>query len=347
MPITLDEENNDSLKCVKWETELTKNVYPATKNEKFQLIRSFTSIFHFNVLCRYKEIINPNEGQPVRPNFSYSEGAFQVTFQNYEIELCLQQVDGRNSDSPYKEYSETIPGYYRSPITVWVVVNSGKYYLNKLPDSNDWKSKKILIQIPSKTLFTCKIWIEFNTIGLNEIKALKGLTDYLFFQKANCDIQFCFEDGQHIDSHMNILSARSPVFAAMFSHEMKEARTGQVAIQDIRPEIFKELLHFIHFGRTCDPQNADTARQLFLAADKYDIVDLKHECVRFLPTQIQINNAIEIMIWADHHSVKDIKEAALEVVVANGKAICQAVEWEQLTKNYPDLCLLAVRRMML
>lgn len=347
MPITLGKENNDNLKCVKWETELTNSVDqpPAPKNEKFQLIRSLSSVFHFNVLCRYEQIINANEAQTV-----FRKGYFVQ--RKYEIELCLLQVDNSNNSDPTRSDAQTIPDYYRQPCTVYVTASeNGKYDLKKLTDSsNVWKSAKFTINLrtdQSNPMFTFELWIKFNTLGFNEIKALKVLTDYFFFQQANCDVQFFFQDGKHIAGHMNILSARSPVFTAMFSHEMKEARTGQVAIQDIRPEIFKELLHFIYLGRTCEPLNNDTARPLFVAADKYDIVDLKHECVRFLLRQIQINNAIDHMVWADHHSVKDIKETALELVVANGKAICQTVEWEQLTKNYPELCLLAVRRMML
>jgi hypothetical protein len=66
--------------------------------------------------------------------------------------------------------------------------------------------------------------IKFNNVGVSEMKALKQTTDYLFLQQTNCDIRFYFEDGQHIGGNVNILSARSPVFAAMFNHDMQEAK---------------------------------------------------------------------------------------------------------------------------
>ncbi len=178
------------------------------------------------------------------------------------------------------------------------------------------------------------------------MKALKTLTDYFYFEQANWDIKFEFKDGQLIGGHKKILSARSPVFAAMFSHDLKETTTGRVRIEDFQLVIFKELLHFIYLGRTQEPLKNDTAQPLYEAADKYDIVDLKQDCVRFLLNKICLVNAIDLLIWADHNSANEIKEEALKLVVSNGKAISKTKEWEQLTKKYPDLCITATRRML-
>jgi speckle-type POZ protein len=60
----------------------------------------------------------------------------------------------------------------------------------------------------------------------------------------------------------------------MFKHDMLEAKTGEGAIKQIDQEIFKELLHFIYLGRTSEHLNEIKARPLFLAADKYEIMDL-------------------------------------------------------------------------
>jgi speckle-type POZ protein len=51
------------------------------------------------------------------------------------------------------------------------------------------------------------------------------------------------------------------------------------------------------------------------------------------------------MAWAHLHSIDKLKEAALTFVALHGKEICQLDDWERLIKNYPDLCLLATRRM--
>jgi speckle-type POZ protein len=132
----------------------------------------------------------------------------------------------------------------------------------------------------------------------------------------------------------------------MFKHDMQEAKTGKVSIKDFDLETFRELLHFIYLGRTSEPLDASKAQPLFLAADKYDILDLREDCSRKLLSSMQLCNAIELMIWAHNNSVDHVKEAALEVVVRNGKEICLQQDWEMLTIIHPELCPLATRRMM-
>jgi speckle-type POZ protein len=41
------------------------------------------------------------------------------------------------------------------------------------------------------------------------------------------------------------LASRTPVFAAMFSHEMVEAKEGIVKIEDIKAPVLEQLLHFM------------------------------------------------------------------------------------------------------
>jgi hypothetical protein len=83
-----------------------------------------------------------------------------------------------------------------------------------------------------------------------------------------------------------------------------------------------------------------------LAAEKYDIKELKDECIQFLILHIQSGNVIELIVWADLYRVEEIKEAAFQFVGENYKTIFPTTEWENLMKLYPDLCLLVTRRMI-
>ena len=69
-----------------------------------------------------------------------------------------------------------------------------------------------------------------------------------------------------IPAHKNILSARSPVFAAMFEHDCEETRENRVTIEDVDVEAFESLLRFIYTARVENGTklNAD----LLIAADK-------------------------------------------------------------------------------
>lgn len=63
--------------------------------------------------------------------------------------------------------------------------------------------------------------------------------------------------------------ARSPVFAAMFEHEMEERKQNRVAITDVDHEVLKEMLRFIYTGKA--PNLEKMADDLLAAADKVNI----------------------------------------------------------------------------
>lgn len=64
----------------------------------------------------------------------------------------------------------------------------------------------------------------------------------------------------------SLSSARSPVFAAMFEHEMEERKQNRVAITDVDHEVLKEMLRFIYTGKA--PNLEKMADDLLAAADK-------------------------------------------------------------------------------
>ena len=214
-------------------------------------------------------------------------------------------------------------------------------YSERLFSVDEWKQWKSL---------TCLLWIEFETFSGGEKRVLKQLAD-MYIQQNHCDVQFTFKGDhdrhvQHVGGHVNILVARSSVFAAMFEHDMKEAATGEVEIEDVQPDIFKQLLHYIYSGRLSTPLTETTAQPLFVAADKYDINDLKEECVFFLLTCVRVDNAISLFVWAHLHSVDELHQVTLSFMTLHGKEVCLLKEWEDLTKNYPELCMLATRRII-
>ncbi len=257
---------------------------------------------------------------------------------------------------------------YYQPSAIWASVNGGEKYSMKLQDSpspgakgkqaktENWKSEKIRanviiefekVKITRTADVSIHLWIKFSPrpFTFGEMNALTHMSK-MFLEQINCDVQFCFEKGQRIGAHVSILSTRSPVFSAMFQHEMRESNTGHVEIPDIEHDIFNELLYYIYSGRNKVPLTEMTAQSLLLAADKYDIGDLKEECVRFLISIIRVDNAINLMVWAHLKLVDILERTSFAFIVQNGKEICKLKDYEILMKNQPELFLLATRSIM-
>ena len=65
-------------------------------------------------------------------------------------------------------------------------------------------------------------------------------------EESNCDVKFFFENGQQIGGQVAMLAAKSPVFEAMFNHDMQESKTRQVNIKDVSRDTVDHLLFFMH-----------------------------------------------------------------------------------------------------
>lgn len=271
---------------------------------------------------------------------------------------ATKELNGMNTNCATEKKCDTEVELQPQPSAVWANLSWSKKLVQTLKKSwisDHWISDKFDGRFSSDLVFSsvasdwkplnCLLWIEFEIYSGGEKNTLRDLVK-LFNQQHHCDVQFTFDDSQSIGAHISILSTRSPVFSAMFQHQMQETKTGQVHIEDVNLDVFKELLYYIYCGRTSKPLNEVTAQPLFVAADKYDIEDLRKECVDSLLTCIRIDNVIRFLVWAHLHSVDVLEKSALTFIASHGNEVCLLKDWEELTKNYPDLCLLATRRII-
>ncbi|XP_057318380.1 speckle-type POZ protein B-like [Microplitis mediator] len=164
----------------------------------------------------------------------------------------------------------------------------------------------------------------------------------LYDSKINSDVIFVVGN-QKFNAHKIILSARSPVFLAMFTHEMKEKRDNEVTIPDIEPEIFNKLLEFIY---TDDINNLDMdAASLLEAANKYQLLKLKSLCEESLFKSASINNAIELMILADLHNANQLFERVLELIIKNIEDVIETPEYKILEASQPLLLSKLIKKL--
>ena len=126
----------------------------------------------------------------------------------------------------------------------------------------------------------------------------------LWINKSLSDVTIQI-DGKNFEAHKAVLAARSPVFLAMFQSNLTEDQTNTLKIDDIEPDVFKEMLRFIY---TDQVENVDAlAEKLLAAADKYMLDLLKTKCEAYLATYITGENCCQLLILADLHSVERLK----------------------------------------
>ncbi|UYV69909.1 SPOPL [Cordylochernes scorpioides] len=111
--------------------------------------------------------------------------------------------------------------------------------------------------------------------------------------------------GHTVYAHKNILAARSPVFAAMFEHDMKENRESLVEIEDMEPVVLREMIRFIYTGQS--PNLKTIADTLLPAADKYGLERLKVICEVSLASNLSLKNAAKLLVLADTYNALQLK----------------------------------------
>ncbi|CAB1440397.1 unnamed protein product [Pleuronectes platessa] len=149
-----------------------------------------------------------------------------------------------------------------------------------------------------------------NMVKVPDCRLAEELGD-LWENSRFTDCSLCVA-GQKFQAHKAILAARSPVFSAMFEHEMEESMKNRVEINDVEPDVFKEMMCFIYTGKA--PNLDKMADDLLAAADKYALERLKVMCEDALCTSLSVENAAEILILADLHSADQLKTQAVDFI---------------------------------
>jgi len=140
--------------------------------------------------------------------------------------------------------------------------------------------------------------------------------------------------------HRSILSVRSPVFAAMFQSDMIENSSRIVDIKDTKPEVVKEMLHFIYHGTTSTKNVKDElVWDLLVAADQYQLNLLKNKCEEKMCSTLDVNNSVEMLVLADLHRTFKLRKMSLMLVADNMKTIVNTDVYKEFNARHPDLAL--------
>ncbi|GBL94354.1 hypothetical protein AVEN_199392-1 [Araneus ventricosus] len=99
----------------------------------------------------------------------------------------------------------------------------------------------------------------------------------------------------------------------MFTKNMKEKTAKYVDISDISADTLRRLLLYI-YTNIVDELQWEDASDLFRAADKYELLDLRAKCSYFLKAKLSSSNACGILVLADMHHDENLLQAAQDFI---------------------------------
>ena len=137
--------------------------------------------------------------------------------------------------------------------------------------------------------------------------------------------------GKTFKAHKFILSSRSDVFKAMFGmRESVEAKTGQVEIKNLEPQVLKLLLEFIYTDRLGESDLKSYGQDLFEAADRYNIRRLAVVVEEFLSLNVSTENVCALLHLAHLHEAVILEKMATNYLLRNVAAVKKTDGWKEL-----------------
>lgn len=200
------------------------------------------------------------------------------------------------------------------------------------------------------------VLIEITTIVRNSTTHTKGdnnndmsdspLQDRLSVFLENeqfCDITLNIK-GTKLKAHKLLLCAQSSVFASLLKYDaLKNQR--DIFIDDLEPEVAKQMLIFVYTDNE-PPRIDEMTNELIIAAFKYKMHKLRMMCERILIRRININNAIDILSFANIYGSDRLKEEAIEYIRTD-LSLIESTKFVELEIQNAELARETYRKLLL
>lgn len=160
---------------------------------------------------------------------------------------------------------------------------------------------------------------------------IEDFEDLLYHQEEFSDLTLVVS-GQTFPVHRNVLAQRCEYFDILLASDNDlnvKRENNNVDIEDIRPDILREVLRFIYSGKVNDLHGI--VKELLVASETYYVRDLKILCEGELLKNLCVENAVDNLVVADRHKLASLKMYALNLIGEKSNEIVK-------TDGYKTLC---------
>uniref|UniRef100_A0A0D9X5J8 BTB domain-containing protein n=1 Tax=Leersia perrieri TaxID=77586 RepID=A0A0D9X5J8_9ORYZ len=149
--------------------------------------------------------------------------------------------------------------------------------------------------------------------------------------------------GEKIAAHKLVVAARSSVFKAELYGEMKEKGAQCLIVEDMQPDVFRALLHFIYNDSLPDMDDVDDneyiemIRLLLEAADRYAMDRMKLMCESILDDHLDVDTVATTLALADQHNCNSLMDVCIEFMATSNEmdAVMATEGYADLRRNCP------------
>lgn len=127
------------------------------------------------------------------------------------------------------------------------------------------------------------------------------------------DFQLKMNDGQVLKAHKSVLASRSSVFEQMLVTNMKESELSKIEIEDFDSEVMKHVLQWLYTDKVRNID--DVAGRLVYAAEKYELEELKKNCIKKLIQKLSVDNVMSAFKISEQITgAKPLRDSSIEFI---------------------------------
>ena len=153
----------------------------------------------------------------------------------------------------------------------------------------------------------------------------------IFGEESTADMAFEV-DGTLFYAHKLILGAQAPDLLELVEQFSVD---NPMPIKNVEPEIFEMMLKHVYGKgiRACEWKKY--SKQILVASGKYGLSELKLEAEAWHVKNLNLNldNAVEELLFADGSHCLDFKKAVLEFIVENGEGVLESLSFAKLAES--------------
>jgi len=146
-------------------------------------------------------------------------------------------------------------------------------------------------------------------------------------------------------AHRLILKKNASTLYEMCKSDGEEGITT-VSITDVKPKIFKHMIHYTYGGKLSEDDLNNNAKEIINACDKYGVVNLKleAEAAYVKTTEITKDNMMDNLLYADSKNLALLKEAVMDFILENKHSIMGKISLNNFPSHLVTDLLAAVAR---
>jgi protein-L-isoaspartate(D-aspartate) O-methyltransferase len=149
----------------------------------------------------------------------------------------------------------------------------------------------------------------------------------LMGKETFADVKFSVED-KIIPGHKFVLVAHSEHFRKMFAGTYKESVDGVIKIYDCTLDVFHEILDFLYTGNVNITE--DNCFGILEQGNFFQLPRLIALCELFWYEHISIENAANVLAFADHFNASQLKQFAMEYIFSHVNDVIKTTHWKEL-----------------